>query len=175
LQLFGGGGIVRTATGFFLDVGLGFVAASLLLAVRKVRFLAFTLLGLLALGLGGLIALGSRVVETPEDDASLLLELGPDDRIEEVAAVLDRYGLRYEQAFPEVDLMEDEDLAQTYLIFGERKALEEAAEILREDRENVDYSASNETIELELPLTAAPSGDRPALANDALAPQQLAI
>src|SRR5690606_7187047 len=63
LQLFGGGGIVRTATGFFMDVGLGFVAASLLLAVRKVRFLAFTLLGLLALGLGGLIALGSRVVE----------------------------------------------------------------------------------------------------------------
>lgn len=175
LQLFGGGGIVRTATGFFMDVGLGFVAASLLLAVRKVRFLAFTLLGLLALGLGGLIALGSRVVETPEDEASLLLELGPDDRIEEVAAVLDRYGLRYEQAFPEVDLMEDEDLAQTYLIFGERKALEEAAEILREDRENVDYTAWNETIELELPLTGEPSGERQALANDPLASQQWAI
>lgn len=82
-------------------------------------------------------------IEDQADSVELLVELGPDDTIEEVAAILDRHEAVAERAFPMVDLSEHEDLAQFYVVrvcCGRDIAL---AAHLRADVENVDYLTRN--------------------------------
>ena len=108
---------------------------------------------------------------TPPADlrGEVLLELGPDDDISELAPLLERYQATYEDAFPMVDLTESEDLAQVWLV---RLPEAREADFIREaqlDKENVDYAAENTPIELYPnekfeAVGAAPTGNF--LAND---------
>jgi thermitase len=177
-RLFGGGGIVANLTGFLADTGIAFLAASLLMAVRKARAMPFLVLGLLALALAGLFFFGRQIVasgqEAPAPMGSLIVELGPDDRLEEIQHLLQTGTIQVEEAFPTVSLEADDDLAQMYLLIGPRAALDETAAVLRLDSENVDYVEWNETVSLPEPLAAevSPASAVPAVANDPLLSEQ---
>jgi thermitase len=186
-HLFSGAGIVHTAMGIFFDAGVGLVLAAVLLAVRRVTALPFFMLGLMALGLAGLLYggahlldLGQATEEAPDAPApeALLVELGPDDRIEEIAPLLAQYGARYEQAFPTFTLALDQDLAQVYLVYGSPAALGDLKDALGADVENVDHVAWNATVSLSPPdLSAAtPAASKTNfLTNDPLAASQWAL
>src|SRR5690606_3344965 len=111
-QIFSKGGFAQVLLGFFFDVGVGLAVASLILAFRKGRYGPFLALGILALLIAGTILGGMYLMrETQDHDNSALVELGPDDRIEEVLSVLNRYGVRAEKAFPSILKETDIDLA----------------------------------------------------------------
>jgi hypothetical protein len=57
---------------------------------------------------------------------SILVELGPDDRIEEIESLLKKYGATFEKAFPDVTMEETEDLAQYYLVSAPNADLKES-------------------------------------------------
>lgn len=91
--------------------------------------------------------------KTPDDAggdaevAELLLELGPDDVIEEVAPVLEGHGATWERAFPTVDLTEDVDLAQYFLVRVSADRLEALTAALVADTENVDSAERNDPVQ----------------------------
>ena len=155
-RLFGGGGFFETVIPLFTDVGLSLLAAAGWMALRKARANSqpFFMLGLLALGVAGLLYLGTRILGVGNDvqQASFLLELGPDDRIEEVAPLLRQYGATFEEAFPTIALETDEDLAQTYLIYGDPASFDDLMAALRADAENVDFVELNMTVSLSPPI-----------------------
>lgn len=108
---------------------------------------------------------------------SVLVELGPDDSFSEIeGVVLAHHGVA-EQAFPTVDLAEDEDLAQVYLIRLPRRYLDRLRDILRLDTENVDHLELNLSMSLDLPepSATAPSGREEVLENDPLVGRQWAL
>ncbi len=72
----------------------------------------------------------------------ILLELGEDDHIDELAAVLERMGARAERAFPRLTLEEDADLAQVYIVYSDGD-LQELITVLSQDRENVDLATKD--------------------------------
>ncbi|MCH8961058.1 MAG: S8 family serine peptidase [Bacteroidetes bacterium] len=171
-RLFGGGGFFETVIPLFTDVGLSLLAAAGWMALRKARANSqpFFMLGLLALGVAGLLYLGTRILGVGNDvqQASFLLELGPDDRIEEVAPLLRQYGATFEEAFPTIPLEADEDLAQTYLIYGDPASFDDLMAALRADAENVDFVELNVTVSLSPPMEsgATASATREFLEND---------
>lgn len=79
----------------------------------------------------------------------VLLELGPDDQIEELAPLMEKFQATYEDAFPMIDMEESEDLAQVWLVrmpeANEAAFLEE----VKKDKENVDYAAENLVVTLD--------------------------
>lgn len=178
--LFSGLSLPGIARSLFVDAGLALLAVGGVLALRSRGGRPFLALGVLTLGAGILLTLllDFTRYRLPADDAggeaSFLLELGPDDRIEEVQPLLERYDARYERAFPSVSLDEDEDLAQYFLVYVKRKALEKLMELLGADRENVDWVERNRTVRLDPPIegTAAPGTARQVLANDPLVARQ---
>ena len=171
-RLFGGGGFFETVIPLFTDVGLSLLAAAGWLALRKARAnpQPFFMLGLLSLGVAGLLYLGTRILGAGVDaqQASFLLELGPDDRIEEVAPILRQYGATYEDAFPTLSLEADEDLAQTYLVHGNPASFDALMTALRADAENVDFVELNISVSLSPPIEsdAATRAAREFLEND---------
>lgn len=151
-RLFSGGGFFETLTPLFSDVGLSLLVAAGWIAIRKGGARPFFMLGVLSLGVAGLLHLGNYFSGTRfNSEASFLLELGPDDQIEEVASVLEKYGAHYERAFPNITLSADEDLAQVYLIYGESARFELLMEALRSDTENVDFVELNSLVSLSPP------------------------
>jgi len=106
--------------------------------------------------------------------ATVLLELGPDDRIEELEGTLSLFDAQYERAFPRMTLKEDEDLAQVYLIRVRSRHVEKFIRTLSADTENVDYVDVNYSVGLEEPIVTEPvqfvSG--PVLENDPLVADQ---
>lgn len=106
---------------------------------------------------------------------TFLLELGPDDSIEELAEVLHEYNASYEQAFPRVTPDEDIDLAQYYLIECESVRIPSLMRALRTDTENVDNVESNDYVGL-IPTMPIKSNFSPTrtdlLANDPMLNQQ---
>lgn len=106
--------------------------------------------------------------------ATVLLELGPDDRIEELEEALALFDAQYERAFPRMTLGEDEDLAQVYLISVRSRYVEKLIRTLSADTENVDYIDVNHTVGLGEPIITEPveftSG--PVLENDPLVADQ---
>jgi len=173
-RLFGGGGFYETVIPLFTDVGLSLLAASGWLMVRRARAnpQPFLMLGLMSLGVAGLLYLSTQFFGTRSAPASaqmsFLLELGPDDHIDEVAPLLARHGATYEQAFPSIALAADEDLAQVYLVYGDPASFDDLMAALRADAENVDFVEHNITISLDpMPeTTAAPGLARNYLEND---------
>ena len=175
-RLFSSYGLFSLASGFFADLGLGLMTAAAFLFIRKSKAQPFFVLSVLALVLAaGFAFLGKMLGASAE---SFLIELGPDDRIEEVQPVLASYDIRVERAFPEVSLAMDENLAQVYLAYGRPGAMKRAMEALRADEENVDYVAWNETVGIVpiLDSERPPAGTRnDLLENDPLAASQWAL
>lgn len=161
LRLLSGDGFFATMIPLFRDIGLSLLVTAVWLKLRKSRANPgpFFALGLMALGLAGLGYAGVHFfgdeadVTIMHEEASFLLELGPDDDISEVAPLLARYDARYERAFPTINLTTDEDLAQVYLIFGDAASFDALMEALQADAENVDFAEPNSTVSLDPPLT----------------------
>lgn len=176
-QVFSKGGFAQVLLGFFFDVGVGLAVASLILALKKGRYGPFLALGILALLIAGTILGGMYLMREAQDrDYSALIELGPDDRIEEVFSVLNRYDIHAEKAFPSITTETDIDLAQVYLLTGNRYDLEDALTVLRNDTENVDHAAWNERVYLDPPERGnTTSIEGSVLANDPLASSQWAL
>ena len=166
-------GILSRFAHLLTDFGAGMVIGALYLAVHRDRPKLFwvpgamgLILGVFLYGFSFLLSL-ERMCNRP-DTVQLLVELGPDDHIDEIQNVLKKYGAEAERAFPNVDLDEDEDLAQYYVIFvdsAKRRPLELE---LNRDRENVDQVDLNHPLELIAPQEAGLLRRPPAeyLAND---------
>ncbi len=176
VHLFSGASLLHSATTLAAEVGVGLLLGAGLSALRHATAKPFFALGLLTLGLAGLLYGAERLLGVaPETKtSSFLIELGPDDDIEEIAPVLRRFGVRYERAFPELTRAMDEDLAQTYLVFGDPATFGPLMEALRRDRENVDHVELNRVVRLEPEPSAESPGTRAGtvLENDPLVARQ---
>ena len=183
-------------TGIASNMGVALLVSAGYLAVRKSKAKPFFVLGILALGVSLALTIVGKVLgvrstpgnQTQElaiegwntaygdvNNASLLLELGPDDNISEIWPILENYDVQTELAFPGLTLEMDEDLAQVILVFGDADELDELMEELRLDTENVDHVAINTPVSLD-PLPSSPSAEwkrkRPIVANDPLSKSQ---
>ncbi len=180
-RLLGGGGFFEVSIELLRDTGLALILAALWLVVRKPHPGArpFFLLGVLSLVLAGLLFLASRAIGTftPAATTSLLVELGPDDEIGEVAPILRRYGADTERAFPTVALETDEDLAQVFLVHVRTDAAPQLMAALRADGENVDFVELNSEVSLQPVLsgTGTLPPARTYLENDPRVSEQWAL
>ena len=143
--LFSSGGIFESLPSLLTDLGLGMIIASAYLSIKRVQPKLFWVPGLLAFVLGAGLYIFSFsyqwISKQVTHDYQLLVELGEDDDISEIEHILERYHANWEKAFPAVDLDEDKDLAQYYLVSvssGMKDGLEEE---LSRDKENVDQFA----------------------------------
>ena len=180
-RLFTGGGLLSVGFELFRDAGLALVLAAAWLSMRKPQqgIRAFFVLGLLSLTLAGALFLVNRAVNRSASDetASIVVELGPDDDISEVADVLRRHKATAEEAFPSVLLDEDADLAQMYLVHVPSDRATALMAVLRADVENVDHVELNSTVELSpvVPGTTSATVEREFLENDPFVGQQWAL
>lgn len=173
--LFSGLGLVVLARSLFVDAGIALLGVGALLALRRQHSSPFFALGLGTLGLGLLLAFAVRTfADAPEAETTFLLELGPDDRIEEVEPLLARFDARAERAFPEITMEDDEDLAQYFLVYVRQKLRDELMALLGADTENVDTVEPNMPVDLDPVFEGeAAAAERGAiLTDDPLAAQQ---
>lgn len=180
-RLFGGGGFFAILVPLFFDTGLSLLVAAVWLRVRKSRanpqpFLALGVLSLAAAGLLFALSLLLNVLN-PSDRASLLVELGPDDHIEEIAGILERHDAAAERAFPTLDLATDEDLAQVWLVHGDAQAIDALIADLSDDTENVDHVEVNVSVSVTpiIPSTQIGGDTRQYLENDPYVGEQWAL
>ncbi len=161
----GGDGFAWAAFALMRDIGLGLVIASAALWLDRAKPMPFFVPGVaLLLAWGGALMVehsssahhpgpgtrdGTNSGERPDEPTTeLLLELGPDDSIEELQGILSKYGAHAERAFPNVTLDEDEDLAQVYLVTCPESVSNDLMAALRGDRENVDHLEENARVDL---------------------------
>ena len=91
----------------------------------------------------------------------MLVEIGPDDDIEELYPLFEDYHVDFEQAFPMVSMSESEDLAQVFEVWVAPEEVDEFLQELRADKENVDYAQPNLKFSMIDPVTVtANSPDR---------------
>ena len=164
------------------DFGIGMGIAAIYLAANRQSAKLFWVPGILAALLGGALNLVSFVyqkwvcTDLKHDTRTieLLVELGPDDQISEIAPILNKYGAEFEKAFPEVDLSEDEDLAQYYLVYVDSTNKEPLMIELRNDHENVDQLDRNHPVNLIQPDLSEITRKNPVdyIANDPYLKQQ---
>ncbi|MEL7532120.1 MAG: S8 family serine peptidase [Bacteroidota bacterium] len=169
-HLFGDYSVVDKLSKLLVDFGVGMTGASFLLLANKSRARLLLVPGLLALVMGGGIwglTQGFRWMAS-ESDVTLLLELGPDDLINEVEPILEEFHADHKRAFENVDLSENEDLAQYYLVSVPAQHADALSQALRMDRENVDHLEVNHPVELIRPETSHSEINREGrfLAND---------
>lgn len=151
-----------------LDFGIAMIIDSGYLKAKKAHPKVFWVPGVLALivsfGLYFMASLFGWTVNGMFDESDpvlmeeVLVELGPDDDISELEDVLSDFDAEWEKAFPNIDLDEDEDLAQYFIV---RVPKEKEAEFLtevRKDTENVDSAEENTLVSLDDP--AAPKTKR---------------
>jgi thermitase len=192
-RVLSGGGLIAITGGLFLDLGIGLVVAGGYLRIRDAEAKRFLLPGALSLVIG-LASLGPAAVfnslfsysdkpaptqpaDTPEPErlkGQFLIELGPDDSIEEIAPLLDFFDATYERAFPEVSLKDDEDLAQYYIVYADEIALNTLRTRLLRDTENIDGAEWNTLVNI-VPAIEVDRGERVGVervANDPQAPEQ---
>ncbi|MEO0471074.1 MAG: S8 family serine peptidase [Bacteroidota bacterium] len=142
-----------------LDFGLGMLVSALYLAFHNERARLFWVPGILSLIVAGgfysFSAITDYVCEEFGDKKAqieLLVELGPDDDISEIKDILNRYGAKAHRAFPNVDLSENEDLAQYYVVRVDSIHKDMLSMQLRKDRENVDQLEVNNPVSLFEPI-----------------------
>ncbi|MEM1271360.1 MAG: S8 family serine peptidase, partial [Bacteroidota bacterium] len=113
-----------------------------------------------------------------DDVKQLLVELGPDDSLDEIRGLIDEAGVEVERAFPRLTLADDVDLAQTLILTGPADRLETLRRLLDADRENVDHTEWNGTASIPTPVdvnySAAMASDGH-LENDPRAGDQWAL
>ena len=175
-----GGTLWGLFTGISSNMGIALLLSAGYLAVRKSKAKPFFVLGVMALVLSLLLTVVGRVLGfNQSSQASLLVELGPDDQIEEVQSVLDKHNVTAERAFPLLTLEMDVDLAQVYLLSGSKKKLDAVRVELNMDSENVDHISDNTPVRLTPPAQDEASADwkrrRPIVANDPLSESQWAL
>ena len=173
--IFGGSDMSGKMASLLLDFGVGMVLASGYLALHRERAKLFWVPGAMAFVLGGVMFMFNLFMNTFSNDVrtnstttELLVELGPDDQIEEIESILEKYNAKAEKAFPNVDLSEDEDLAQYYLIFVDSTVKDLLMMELNNDPENVDQLAINNPVSLIEPIAGSEAMRPPTkfLAND---------
>jgi thermitase len=105
-----------------------------------------------------------------------LLELGPDDSIEEVKHYIEEAGASYKEIFSSVALEEDENLAQYFLVRCPKANTAHLEKLLLADKENVDSYEPNHIMR-EVPIIVAKplAGAASSSVNDPLAPNQWAL
>lgn len=181
LRLVAGEGLFDVIFNLLWNAGLGLLIAAAWLGLRSLgsRAYPFLVLGLGCLAVAGLLFGASRLwpVIWPQSERSLIVELGPDDVIGEVAGILEKHDATWEEAFPSVALEADEDLAQMYLIHAPESQVGTLMSALREDLENVDHVELNAEVSLSLPPSSGmkPAGSHAILGDDPLASRQWAL
>lgn len=174
--IFGEGTFLERLAMMLMDVGIGMLIDAGYLAYHKERARMFSVPGLLALSLSGVLHIFCYACDTDdvifavdeEKTLQILVELGEDDDIKEISGIIKKYQADYRKAFPEVDLEEDADLAQFYLISVEPAFRDPLMKELAFDKENVDYVGKNSPVTLIKPTesTITTSNRIPFLAND---------
>ena len=168
--------VLLTVTALSAEFGVGFWILAGMLAKAKRPAKPFFTLGAMSLAVS-VVLIASGKIRSAIEVETILVELGPDDRIEEVEGILDRHDARAERAYPTVTLAEDADLAQVYLVTVPVDRTERLMEALSSDRENVDHTEVNRLLDMIHPVDA--SGVRTApeavLENDPLVGRQWAL
>lgn len=165
--------VLRNTTLALRDLAGGLVLGGLWLWLKSKPSRAWLVWGLLAT----LPWYGVRFLRTQGATTELLLELGPDDSIDEVAATLDWNGATWEDAFPTVSMEEDEDLAQYFLLRCPEDLADSLIEALADDAEDVDSIERNSRVSLGPdPASRAPTvGEASSAANDPRLAEQWAL
>ncbi len=102
-----------------------------------------------------------------EDTATLLVELGDDDTIEELDRLLNQYHFTAKRAFTNISKEEDIDLFQTYLLTGPAEHVETILKAMHEDDENVDFAEKNSVVKCIPTIPGKISiQKKPIIAND---------
>ena len=95
-----------------------------------------------------LAALGTHMATAEEDRVEVLVELGPDDSIDEVRGTIVAFGGHAQPAFPSIDMGEDADLAQTWLVTVPQSAAPGLVVALSFRPEDVDHIELNSAVPL---------------------------
>lgn len=142
-------------TALTAEFGIGLVLVAGFLARKKMPARPFFYLGSLSL-IAFVLMIGiGRFVRSDLDvrhQTTLLVELGPDDQIEELTELLAQFNAQYERAFPNISLRMDEDLSQVFIISVADRRVKKLIRALTADAENVDNVELNRTIGLEEPI-----------------------
>ena len=174
--IFGDDGLLGNMVVFLRDLGFGFIEIGGYFWLKKIRPKPFLITGIILIGLWSSMELVTILFsdDPPETKAAetqeFLLELGPDDDIDEVKSLLSKYDATFEKAFPNVDILEDEDLAQVFLVSCPKNSIKDLMGKLVKDRENVDHVELNAEVKLvptikgKLDFLQKPSG----ITNDPL-------
>ena len=161
------------------EMGLGFFVLAGLLARDHKPAKSYFFLGgaTLAISVVLFISLKFATSTSPAYSESFLLELGPDDSIQEVQPTLSQYDAFAESAFPTVSLLEDENLAQVYIVTVSSNRVATLMAELRLDVENVDHAELNFSVSLAEPSSSTnrSSSKTEILENDPLAASQWAL
>lgn len=174
--LFGDGTFLDRICLVLMDFGIAMIVDSAYLRSQRTKSAVFWVPGVLALlvsfgiyfvaSLFGWTVSGlfdeSAEAQAPKTGivdtksmATVLVELGPDDRIEELQPLLDRYQANAKRALPFVEINEDEDLAQYFAVTLPQPYAQEFLENVRKDKENVDQADLNYAVDLDLPAARA--------------------
>lgn len=181
-----------------MDFGIGMCIDAGYLAYKKHNAKLFWVPGVLALIISAGIYLFAALIERVADGikdksgyTELLVELGPDDTIDEISPLLDKYHASYTLAFEDIEAeidasLDDEfqspsersnndrNLSNYYLVHVDPDFAELLQKELTNDRENVDALEINDRVSL-IPNIPAQNGAlqrRPYLANDPQLPAQ---
>ena len=162
-----------------IEMGLGFFLLAGLLSKETKSARSFYFLGAGALSIGVVLYAILQVTAPSayQGSSSILVELGPDDTIEELSELFSSYQVDVEKAFPTISLSDDENLAQVYLVHFATTPDARLIDQLRSDTENVDHVEVNFSVTLSDPgsglSTAIDAGN--VLENDPLVSNQWAL
>lgn len=142
-----------------LDFGIAMLIDSGYLAYHKVHPKVFWGLGMVLVITAGIMYLlswlfgvvwGGFSTDDSLGENQILVEIGNDDKIQELEGILAEYDATWEVAYPMVDDAEDLDLSHTYLItVPDEDDVEDLIEDLVEDVENVDSAEPNTDVSIE--------------------------
>jgi len=172
--------VMATVTALTAEVGIGLWMMAGIMARHRKQARPFFWMGSMAM-LAAVVLFGMRQFSSSRsnipNETTLLVELGPDDSIDELEGTLGRFGARAERAFPTVSLAMDENLAQVYLVTASRSEVLHLLEQLRRDTENVDHIEANSTLAFLYPVpgTGTTTHAADVMENDPLVSQQWAL
>lgn len=171
--------LLPAAAAITAELGVGFWLLAGMLSAQKKPAKTYFFMG--AVSLAAAVFLFTGVKFSADSDSSeiktFLVELGPDDTIEEISSTLSEFQATTERAFPTIELSENEDLSQVYLVYVPASTATEFVEELQADVENVDHVEVNFEVTLNDPVssTSEVSFSDTILENDPMAAQQWAL
>ncbi|NNF03054.1 MAG: hypothetical protein HKN17_01200, partial [Rhodothermales bacterium] len=168
--------LMRSVTTVSAEFGVGFWVLAGMLSKAHRPAKPFFALGAMTLALA-VVLIASGKIRSAIDVETILVELGPDDRIEEVEHILARHDAAAERAYPTVTLSEDADLAQVYLVTVPVDRTDRLIEDLTSDRENVDHTEVNRLFDMIHPVSqpGVVTEAESVLENDPLVGRQWAL